>query len=265
MPVDVHQLLHLAKDAAEIAAAVHHNARRDRLDVQTKGGSIANLVTEIDRESERQLVAYIRLHRPDDSILGEEESQVAGTSGVHWVIDPLDGTTNFVHGYPHYAVSIGIEIDGKRVIGVIADTANDHLYSGIVGEGAWRDGHPIFAKQETQLEKALVATGFQPDMAVRRIQAGIAAELLPQIRDLRRSGSAACDFCAVASGVLDAFYENGLSHWDISGGAAIAEAAGARVIERPSPFVTKPLMLCANPALAEKLLARIAAAEQSKS
>jgi len=259
---DLHQLLHMAKDAAEIAAEVHRGVRRERLDVQTKG-SIANLVTEIDHESERKLVAYIRANRPDDSILGEEGSSVAGTSGIHWVIDPLDGTTNFVHGYPHFAVSIGVEIHGKRALGVVFDTANDHLYSGIVGEGAWRDGLPIYAKTETQLDRALVATGFQPDMAVRRIQAAIAADLLPQIRDIRRSGSAACDFCAVASGVLDAFYENGLSHWDISGGAAIAEAAGARVIERPSPVVMKPLMLCANPRLAEALLARIDVAEKS--
>lgn len=128
MDVDLHHLLHLAKDAAEIAAAVHQGAQRERLDVQTKGGSWSNLVTQIDHEAERKLAEYIRANRPDDSILGEESARVSGTSGVQWVIDPLDGTTNFVHGYPHYAVSIGIEVEGRRCLGVVYDTANDHLY-----------------------------------------------------------------------------------------------------------------------------------------
>ena len=247
------ELLSIARRAARAAARVHESAGRDRLGVRTKS-SATDLVTEIDRESERQLVAVIRAARPRDAILGEEGSNVAGSSGVCWVLDPLDGTTNFVHGYPAHAVSVGVEIEGRRALGVVYDTFHDHVYAGIVGEGAQCDDKPITARAETELARALIGTGFLPDARARRLQAEVLRGVLPRVRDVRRSGCPSLDLCAVASGALDGFYESGLGRWDMAAGAAIAEAAGAEVIELHSPILPAPLLVVANAKLLKALV-----------
>ena len=144
-----------------MAAAVHLRARQGALEIRTKHSTIDS-VTAVDREAERQLVYAIRTARPDDAALGEEETNITGSSGVCWILDPLDGTTNFVHGYPAYAVSVGVEIDGQRVIGVVHDTYHDRVYSDIVGLGAPCDGRPISVRAESALSQALVGTGFFP-------------------------------------------------------------------------------------------------------
>lgn len=253
---DLEELLSIAKHAARMAAGMHLRARQGALDVSTKNSPI-DLVTEVDRESERQLVSAIHTARPDDAILGEEGTNITGSSGVCWVLDPLDGTTNFVHGYPAYAVSVGIEIDGKRVIGVVHDTYHDRVYSGIVGMGAQCDGRSISARAESALSQPLVGTGFLPNAEVRLVQGEVLRSVLPLVRDVRRSGCPSLDLCAVASGTLDGFYECGLGRWDIAAGAAIAEAAGATVVELPSPSLPNPLLVVANATLLEAIVAML--------
>jgi myo-inositol-1(or 4)-monophosphatase len=203
-------------------------------------------------------VSSIRAARPGDAILGEEGTNITGRSGVCWILDPLDGTTNFVHGYPAYAVAVGVEIDGQRVMGVVHDTSHDRVYSGMVGVGAHCDGRPISVRGESALSQALVGTGFFPNAAVRLVQGEILRRVLPCVRDVRRSGCPSLDLCAVASGTLDGFYECGLGRWDMAAGAAIAEAAGAAIVELSSPILPNPLLVVANPKLLEGLVGMLA-------
>ncbi len=248
------ELLSIAKQAAQTAATVHCRMRRDSLSVHTKSSSI-DLVTEIDRESEREIVAAIHSARPDDAILGEEGTNIVGSSGICWIIDPLDGTTNFIHQYPAHSVSVGVEINNHRVLGVVHDTFHDIVYEGIVDVGAQCDGKPIAVSKQSQLSRALIGTGFLPSSEVRRVQAEVLCNVLPLVRDIRRSGCPSLDLCAVASGKLDGFYESGLGRWDIAAGAAIAEAAGAKVIELSSLSLPNPLLVVANARLVDELVA----------
>jgi myo-inositol-1(or 4)-monophosphatase len=250
---DVEALLEIAKQAAEAAAAVHRRAVPDRLSVRIKSSQM-DLVTAVDREAEQQLVSVIRTARPDDGVIGEEGTAVAGTSGVSWILDPLDGTTNFVYSYPAHAVAVGVEIDGKRVLGVVHDTYHQRVYTGIVGKRAECNGRPIAVRVTSDLSCALIGTGFLPDAAVRKVQAEVLRQILPVIRDLRRSGSPVLDLCSVAAGMLDGFYECGLGRWDIAAGAAIAEAAGAMVVELQSSILPTPLLVVANPKLLQALI-----------
>jgi fructose-1,6-bisphosphatase/inositol monophosphatase family enzyme len=213
-----------------------------------------NLVTEIDRESERRMVDIIHAARPHDAIIGEEGASLNTGASVCWILDPLDGTTNFIHRYPAHSVSVGVEIQGQRALGVVHDTFQNLVYEGIVGVHARCDGQPIAARDESQLSKALIGTGFLADPDVRRAQAKVLHAVLPEIRDLRRSGCPSLDLCGVAAGRLDGFYESGLGRWDIAGGAAIAEAAGATVLELPSGILPSPLLVAANPLLLEALV-----------
>jgi myo-inositol-1(or 4)-monophosphatase len=255
--LDALALLEIAKRAARVAAEVHRRAmERVRFDVGTKSSNL-DLVTEVDREAERTIVDVIRSARPNDSILGEEGSALSGSSGVRWVIDPLDGTTNFIHGYPAHSVAVGIEFEGRRVAGVVIDTYANRTYSGVVGQGATCDKWPITVKDETDLHKALVGTGFLPDAEVRRLQAEILKNVLPRVRDIRRSGCPSLDICGVASGALDAFYEFGLGPWDIAAAGAIAEAAGAEVIELTPAGLPGPLLVVTNPDLAPVLISLV--------
>lgn len=256
MRVDLEQLLSTAQRAASMAAKVHRRARQVNLKIGTKSSPV-DLVTEVDREAEEQLLTFIRDARPDDAILGEEGTDVHGTSGVRWLLDPLDGTTNFVYGYPAHAVSVGIEIDGRRALGVVHDTYHDCIYSGIVGAGAQCDGRPLAVRAESALSQALIGTGFLPTLSVRNLQGDILRRLLPAVRDVRRSGCPVLDLCAVAAGHLDGFYESGLGPWDIAAGAAIAEAAGAKVVELQSSVLPYPLLVAANAQLLDALVAAL--------
>jgi myo-inositol-1(or 4)-monophosphatase len=210
------------------------------------------------------LVTTIRDARPNDSILGEEGTNYEGTSGVCWVLDPLDGTTNFVHHYPAHSVAVGVEVQAQRTIGVVHNTYSNRVYAGVVGESATCDDIPIAVRQENDLKRALVGTGFLPDADVRRLQADILRQVLPRVRDIRRSGCPSLDICNVASGTLDVFYECGLGPWDISAAAAIAEAAGATVLLLDSKVLPNPFLVVANAQLMPSLIslfAEIAVAE----
>jgi myo-inositol-1(or 4)-monophosphatase len=212
-------------------------------------------VTDVDREAERELVTAIRAARPRDGIIGEEGTNISGSSGVRWILDPLDGTTNFVHQYPAHSVAVGVEIDGRRAIGIVHDTFSERVYAGVVGEGATCDEKLIAVRNEGNLQQALVGTGFLPDVDVRRLQADLLREILPRVRDVRRSGCPSLDICSVAAGTLDAFYECGLGQWDIAAAATIAEAAGAEILLLNSKVLPNPFLVVANANLMSALLA----------
>ncbi len=192
-------------------------------------------VTVVDTETERVLREMLARLRPEDAILGEEEgSDDDSLDGVRWVLDPIDGTVNFMYGIPAYAVSVAVQIDGVSVAGAVIDVARGLVYSAALGRGATverADGtqEQLRCSGVTDVSMTLLATGFGYGSGRRAVQGAIIAELLPQVRDIRRIGSAALDLCMVASGVVDAHFEHGLSPWDWAAGALIAAEAGAIV------------------------------------
>ena len=176
----------------------------------------------------------IGAERPDDAILGEEGTDRAGSSGVHWVIDPLDGTASYVRGYPGFAVSIGVEVDGEPAVGVVIDALGRRT-EGVAGRGALRDGRPVTPASVDRLEHAVLATGFGYEPSKRVAEARVLEAVVGRIADIRRSGSAAMDLCAVAAGEVDAYYELHLAPWDIAAGRVIVEAAGASFRQLSQP------------------------------
>jgi myo-inositol-1(or 4)-monophosphatase len=217
-----------------------------------------DIVTEMDRRSENLLVTMLLDGRPDDGVLGEEGSDTKGESGVRWVIDPIDGTANYLYGIPAWAVCIGVEFEGETVAGVVHAPALGETYVGKRSRGAVRfdaDGTSarLAVSPQTNLDLALVATGFGYRADRRRAQAGVVAQLLPKIRDIRRAGAASVDLCWLAGGRVDAYYERGLQPWDHCAAGLIAQEAGA-VFEglrhRPA---SSEFVLAANPVLFVKL------------
>jgi myo-inositol-1(or 4)-monophosphatase len=234
----------LALEAAELQ--LEHLGTRIR--VGTKS-TATDMVTEVDREVERLIVEGILAARPDDGILGEEGADVSGTSGHRWIIDPIDGTTNYLYGHPGFAVSIACERDDEVVVGVVYDPLHGELYAAARGGGATRNGEPVSCSDETDIRQALVATGFNYDPVLRREQGAVIARVIAEIRDIRRMGAAAVDLCSVASGRVDAYFERGLNPWDLAAGELIAAEAGARIeaIEggpaRPGSVLAAPAAL----------------------
>lgn len=221
--------MRLARRAAEI----QRDGLRDGFAIGQKSAA-GDLVTEIDRAAEGAIVEGILGARPDDAILGEEGTDRAGTTGVRWVLDPLDGTASYVRGYPGFGVSIGIEVDDRPSVGVVID-ALGRITVGVAGRAAARDDVPARSSQRTALADSVVATGFGYDAAMRVREAETLGLIIDRIADIRRSGSAAMDLCAVACGEVDAYYELHLAPWDTAAGAVIVEAAGAvfRQIDQP--------------------------------
>ena len=247
-PPHLRELLALADDLAHDAGQIHIEGPRHALRTETKS-SPTDLVSQIDKESERLIVSRLRELRPDDGLLGEEGAQNQGTSGVRWIIDPLDGTTNYVYGYPAFAVSIGVEIEGRPTIGVVYDSSAGRTYRAIGGFGAAADDQPLQARGETDLSQALVATGFSYDAAQRVRQGATIARVLGRVRDIRRAGSAALDLCHLAAGHLDAYWELDLSPWDYAAGGVIAREAGVEVVVARAAHGHRPAVIAANPAL----------------
>ena len=227
-PIHLQELLALAGDLARAAGQIHAEGRHSALRIETKS-SPTDLVSQVDREAERMIVERLRELRPDDAVLGEEGALGQGTSGVRWVIDPLDGTTNYVYGYPAFAVSIAVEVEGQPQIGVVFDSSAGRMYRAIGGFGAECDGQAIRARKQPDLSTALVGTGFSYEAAQRERQGSVVAQVLGHVRDIRRGGAAALDLCHVAAGHVDAYWELDLSPWDYAAGAVIAQEAGAEV------------------------------------
>ena len=225
------ELLDLAVGVAHEAGAMLR-AGRDAMsdDLGTKS-SPTDVVTELDKRSETVITGRLLDARPDDGLLGEEGASRAGTSGVRWVIDPIDGTVNFLYRLPAWAVSIGAEVGGEVVAGVVYDVPRDVTWTAVRGGGAFRTGVPMACSTATTLEQTLRATGFSYESARRSRQGPVVADLLPRVRDIRRLGSGALDLCSAAAGHVDAYYEQGLNPWDLAAGGLIATEAG--VARRP--------------------------------
>jgi len=252
---DPQALLRIAVGAAGEAGRLLASWRGDeRPEVIDTKSSPTDVVTEMDRRSEALITEWIRAIRPGDTVLGEEGGQTAGGrpgpdaagdgARVRWVVDPLDGTVNYLYGLPDWAVSIAAEVDGTIVAGVVEVPRLGETFTAVAGQGAWlhRDRNPKTPKTPgtpgaialrcnsgVALAQALVGTGFGYDAGRRRVQGEVVAALLPQVRDIRRGGSAAVDLCSVAAGRMDAFFERGLNYWDYAAGGLIAREAGALV------------------------------------
>lgn len=221
------ELLAVARDVA--AAAADLIAGRSAREVVVAGtkSSRVDVVTQTDRDSEALIRKLLRVARPDDAVLGEEAGLATGTTGVRWIVDPVDGTVNFLYGLPQYAVSIAAELDGEVVAGVVRNPASGVEYTAARGHGSYRDGVLLHVRDTPPLAETLVLTGFSYEADQRAVQGAGVARLLPQVRDIRRLGSCALDLCHVAEGAADAYVEEGVNLWDHAAGALVAREAGA--------------------------------------
>ncbi|WP_461030841.1 inositol monophosphatase family protein, partial [Streptomyces sparsus] len=227
------ELLAVALEAAAKAGELLHGSRPADLSVAATKTSSIDVVTEMDIAAEKLITTVLAERRPHDGVLGEEGASTTGTSGVRWIVDPLDGTVNYLYGLPNWAVSIAAEVDGRTVVGVVASPPRGEVHQAVLGEGALRNGDPVRCRPAPPLHQALIGTGFSYLRDRRAVQGRLVAELLPQVRDIRRSGSAALDLCDVAGGRLDGYYERGTNPWDYAAGELIAREAGARTGGRP--------------------------------
>jgi len=243
--VDPEALLRLAVGAATEAAELIATERRSVVEVADTKSSATDVVTRVDRASEELIRARLLGERPGDGFFGEEGSDDHGTSGVRWIVDPIDGTVNFLYNLPHYAVSIAAEVDGEVVAGVVWDVRTGNHYTATLGGGAFRNGEPITVRGPAPMEQRLVLTGFGYQPSVRAVQAQAVARLLPLVRDIRRIGSSALDLCHIAEGAADAYAEEGLHAWDYSAGGLIAREAGARTLLTPGAAGGDLLYVCA--------------------
>ena len=246
------ELLSLAHRLAEEAGQLLLDGLAAAEVLATKS-TLTDMVSTMDGASERHIVDGIRAARPDDGIVGEEGTDHAGTSGVRWIIDPLDGTTNYLYAVPAYAVSIAVEVDGVVVAGVVADPSHRETFAATLGGGATCNGKPISCTDVSSLAHALVGTGFSYDADRRTRQGAVVGALLPRARDVRRFGAAALDLCWVACGRLDAFYEKGLQPWDLDAGVLIAAEAGARTGDLDGGPASTAFTLAAGPAIFDEL------------
>lgn len=229
MSADPEVLLELALDVGREAGAVLLERRRQGdLSWSTKS-TPTDVVTEADTSTEALIRTRLRAARPHDAIVGEEGDDESGTSGVRWVVDPLDGTVNYLYGLPGWSVSIAAQVDGDSVVGVVDVPTYGETFWATRGGGAFQDGRAIHVSGCTTLPATLLGTGFGYDARRRAVQARWVAAALPRVRDIRRYGSAAVDLCAVACGRLDAYAELGLKAWDRAAGVLIAAEAGATV------------------------------------
>lgn len=233
--VTVADLRDLAERLAREAGALVRSGRPDQVEVAATKSTATDVVTRMDADSEALLRREIAAARPDDAILGEEEGSSSGTSGITWVIDPVDGTVNYLYGVASYAVSVAAVVgppdprEWTVLAGAVHSVVDDRTWTAGLGAGATLDGRPVHVNAETDLGQCLVGTGFGYDADRRRAQARVLVDVLPQVRDIRRLGSAAIDLCLVATGELDLYYERGLNPWDMAAGALVAQEAGARV------------------------------------
>ena len=247
------ELLRVALDVAAAGAEVLAGGRgRTRTTVETKSTG-TDMVTEIDRASEAAVVGRLREVRPGDGVVGEEGTSTASTTGVRWIVDPLDGTTNYLYDFPSFAVSVGAEVDGRPSVGVVVDVAHGEIFSAVAGRGANLDGRPLVLGPVAALDRALVGTGFAYDPAVRVRQGAVVAHVVPHVRDLRRAGAASVDLCWVAAGRLDAYYERGLAPWDHAAGGVIATEAGATVSTLHGGPAADDVLVCAPQPLHDEL------------
>ena len=226
------ELRDLARDVALEAAALVAERRLAPVEVAATKSSEVDVVTEADQAAERLIAERLLAARPGDGLVGEEGAVSASSSGVTWVVDPIDGTVNYLYEIPQYAVSIaarvGEGLDGV-VAGAVVDVAKGECFTATRGGGAWLGERRLRVRDVAPMGQRLVATGFNYERPVRELQGRAVAALLPHVRDVRRLGSAALDLCGLAAGRLDAYVEEGLAEWDLAAGGLVAREAGARV------------------------------------
>jgi myo-inositol-1(or 4)-monophosphatase len=232
------ELADVALACAQAAAAVLARGLEEQpAAIDTKSSS-TDMVSDVDRSAEAAVTRLLSERRPEDAVLGEEGTSRSGTTGVRWVVDPLDGTTNFLFGVPQFAVSVAAEVGGKTRVGIVVDPSRGETWAAVEGWGARRNGHPCrVAAGRSSLATALVATGFGYQPARREWQGAVVAHVLPRVRDVRRFGSAALDLCWTAGGRYDAYYEWGLNPWDLAAGALVCQEAGGRVEAIPGRVI----------------------------
>jgi myo-inositol-1(or 4)-monophosphatase len=247
------ELLALATEVAHEAGAGLREVFGGALAISAKS-TPTDLVSEADLATEKLIRARLEAARPDDAIMGEEGVDRAGTSGLRWVVDPLDGTVNFLFGLPQWCVSIACEDADGAIAGVVFDPMRGETWAATRGGPATLDGAPIRARERDALGTALVATGFGYDAAVRESQARVVARLLPRVRDVRRLGAAALDLAWTAAGRYDAYYERGVKHWDVAAGALICARAGLALRELPPAPPVESGMLVAPHGIVDALL-----------
>ncbi|WP_426595947.1 inositol monophosphatase family protein [Cellulomonas sp. McL0617] len=263
--------MHVAQTVAREAGELVRAGREGEVSVAGTKSSAQDVVTAMDLASEALLRRRLAELRPDDGLLGEEGSLTPGSSGVWWVVDPIDGTVNYLYGLPAYAVSVAAV---RSPVGTSPDPATWTVLAGCVlapkdgrvflaglGQGATLDGRTLQVNEPQPLIGCLVGTGFGYVAARRRNQARVVAGLLPQVRDIRRIGSAALDLCTLASGGLDLYYERGLQPWDLAAGSLVAQEAGAVVTGLRGHRAGEAMTVAGPPGRVEELVAYLEASD----
>jgi len=253
-------LLRIAQEsAAEAGLLLIRHANRAR--IVHRDASTGHLVTDGDLAAEAAIRATVLRHRPDDALLGEEHGETPGSSAIRWVVDPLDGTINYVAGIAEWAVSIAVEqIDLGVVAAVVHAPALARTYTAVRDGGAWCNGAPLRRREDaaSSLAECVVATGFAVDPARRLLQASLLARVLPHVRDIRCRGAASLELCAVAAGELDAYFESDLALWDVAAGGLVAREVGITVTDPVTPGLA-PLIAAGEP-IAHELASLLAGA-----
>lgn len=237
----------------ETAGLLRERRTGDGVAVAATKSTPTDIVTAVDTAAEELIRDRIGAARPRDTILGEEGGRTAGSSAVSWIVDPLDGTVNYLYDLPIYGVSIAAAIGGEVVAGAVSCPPTGEVWTAVRGAGATLNGRAIRASGVGELSQALVGTGFWYDAGLRARQAELLRHLLPRVRDIRRIGSAAVDLCHVGTGRLDAFYETGLHPWDYAAGLLVAEEAGAVARGVGDSAADGHLVLASAPGVVEAL------------
>lgn len=254
------ELLELAEKIASEAGELLMN-RPPKFDLDEKSG-VFDFATQMDHESEKLIVSRILSSRPEDGLLGEEGANKESSSGITWVIDPIDGTVNYLYDIPGWCISIAAKDTNGPLVGVVYSPATNSLWKAARGLGAFLNNSPIRCNEPIALNRALVGSGFAYDLERRKDQAKLISNLLPEIRDLRRLGACAVDICHVATGSLDAYFEAGVNEWDYAAAGLIATEAGAKISVQSGIWNgEKHLVIAAGPSLHAALEAHIHAAE----
>lgn len=222
------EFLATAVRAAQAAARLHQFYVGGELEIDTKSTD-TDLVTKVDKLAEAKIREILLGAYPDHVVLGEEEGQPGGEARHRWIVDPLDGTLNYAHGFPFYCVSIALEVEGVIEVGVVLDSVRNELFTAMRGGGAYLNGAPIAPSREAVLKRAMLATGFAYDPGTQSENIGIFARVHPQVLSVRRPGAAALDLCYVAAGRLDGFWELKLNPWDVAAAMLVIREAGGTV------------------------------------
>jgi myo-inositol-1(or 4)-monophosphatase len=252
------ELLEVALDLACEAGDLLLTGRQGEVSTAATKTSPTDIVTTMDAAAEDLVGRRLAEWRPDDGLLAEEGSDRPSSSGIRWIVDPLDGTVNYLYRITHWCVSVAAEDEQGALVGVVHAPVLGMTWTAIRGQGAFRDGRRLRCSEQTELGQAMLATGFGYEASRRATQATVLARVLPNVRDVRRFGSAAIDLCHTAEGVVDVYYERGLNPWDLAAGGLIAHEAGVRVGGLDGKEAGVDLVVATPPALWDPLTTLLA-------